>query len=187
MDNTEQAYKEAQPLSTERQTQFSKADQVLEQGKDYRAVIETNKGRIMVDLFQDDAPETVNNFVFLARNRYYDGVVFHRVLEDFMAQTGDPTGTGRGGPGYTFGDETDNGRSHIAKGTLSMANAGPGTNGSQFFITFAETPWLDGKHTVFGKVTEGLDVLDKLERIDPMRASRAEPDVMESVTILERA
>ena len=187
MDNTQADYAEAEPLSQERKTKFSKPEQVLESGKDYRAVIETNKGRIVVDLFQDDAPETVNNFVFLARNGYYDGIVFHRVLEDFMAQTGDPTGSGRGGPGYEFGDETDNGRSHTGKGVLSMANAGPGTNGSQFFITFTETPWLDGKHTVFGQVIDGLDVLDKLQRIDPMRPSGTKPDVMERVSILERA
>ncbi len=183
----QEGYTEAEPLSSERQTKFAKPEQVLEAGTDYRAVIETNKGRIVVDLFQDDAPETVNNFVFLARHGYYDGIVFHRVLEDFMAQTGDPTGSGRGGPGYEFGDETDNGRSHKQKGTLSMANAGPGTNGSQFFITFAQTPWLDGKHTVFGQVTEGLEVLDKLQRIDPMRPSGTKPDVMERVIILGRA
>jgi cyclophilin family peptidyl-prolyl cis-trans isomerase len=184
---TQQGYRAAEHLSETRQTQFAKPEQVLEAGKDYLAVVETNKGRIVIDLFQDDAPQTVNNFVFLARNGFYDGVVFHRVLEDFMAQTGDPTGSGRGGPGYQFGDETDNGRSHTGKGVLSMANAGPGTNGSQFFITFAETPWLDGKHTVFGQVTEGLEVLDALQRIDPMRPGGAQPDVMERVTILERA
>ncbi len=185
--SNQEGYKEVQPLSRERQTEFSKPEQVLEAGTDYQAVIETNKGRIVVDLFQDDAPETVNNFVFLARHSYYDGIVFHRVLEDFMAQTGDPTGSGRGGPGYTFGDETNNGRTHTGKGVLSMANAGPGTNGSQFFLTFIPTPWLDGKHTVFGQITEGLDVLDKLQRIDPMRSSGTKPDVMERVTILERA
>ena len=173
-------------LSEERQTSFNKAEDVLEDGKDYQAVIETTKGRIVVDLFQDAAPMTVNNFVFLARNHYYDGIVFHRVLEDFMAQTGDPTGSGRGGPGYTFGDETSNGKSHMDKGVLSMANAGPGTNGSQFFITFKETPWLDGKHTVFGEVVEGLDVLDRLERIDPMNPGGAQPDKMEKVYIVEK-
>ena len=186
MDTTQEGYTTAAPLSETRQTKFAEAEQVLEAGKDYRAVIETNKGRMVVDLFQDDAPETVNNFVFLARNGYYDGIVFHRVLEDFMAQTGDPTGSGRGGPGYTFGDETDNGRSHTAPGMLSMANAGPGTNGSQFFLTFIATPWLDGKHTVFGRITEGLEVLGTLQRIDPMRSSGAKPDVMTRVTILER-
>jgi cyclophilin family peptidyl-prolyl cis-trans isomerase len=184
---SKEGYRAAAPLSDTRQTQFAKPEQVLEPGQDYQAVVETSKGRIVIDLFQDDAPETVNNFVFLARHGFYDGVVFHRVLDGFMAQTGDPTGSGRGGPGYTFGDETDNGRSHTGKGVLSMANAGPGTNGSQFFITFTETPWLDGKHTVFGQVMEGLEVLDKLQRVDPMRPSRTEPDVMERVTILERA
>lgn len=178
-------YRVAEPLNEGRETQFSRAEQVLESGKDYRAVIETSKGRIVVDLFQDDAPNTVNNFVFLARQHFYDGIVFHRVLEDFMAQTGDPTGSGRGGPGYQFGDETGNGRSHDGKGVLSMANAGPNTNGSQFFITFTETPWLDGKHTVFGRVTEGEEVLDTLQRVDPGRSSRDEPDVMERVYILE--
>ena len=178
-------YQTVEPLSSERKTSFNKAEEVLGEGKDYRAVIETNKGRMVVDLFQDEAPETVNNFVFLARNRYYDGVVFHRVLEDFMAQTGDPTGSGRGGPGYQFGDETDNGLQHDAKGTLSMANAGPGTNGSQFFITFVPTPHLNGRHTVFGRVLEGEEVLDKLERIDPSRPGRTQPDVMERVAVLE--
>lgn len=179
-------YQEVEPLTGTRKTEFSKAESVLEPGKDYRAVIETTKGRIVVDLFEDGAPETVNNFVFLARNRFYDGVVFHRVLEGFMAQTGDPTGSGRGGPGYRFGDETDNGRRHDAKGTLSMANAGPNTNGSQFFITFGPTPHLDGRHTVFGRVLEGDEVLDKLERIDPSRPGGGTPDRMEQVYIVER-
>ena len=183
---TPEGYSVVEPLSETRQTQFSKAEQVLEETKDYMAVVETSKGRIVIDLFENDAPMTVNNFVFLARNKYYDGIVFHRVLEDFMAQTGDPTGSGRGGPGYTFGDETDNGRSHTGKGVLSMANAGPNTNGSQFFITFKETPWLDGKHTVFGQVTEGLDVLDKLTRVDPMSPSGESADKMEQVYIVEK-
>lgn len=187
MDYSKDGYQTSEPLSETRQTKFSRAEQVLEPGKNYLAVIETNKGRVVAELFAEDAPETVNNFVFLARNGYYDGVVFHRVLEDFMAQTGDPTGTGSGGPGYTFGDETRNGRTHTGKGVLSMANAGPGTNGSQFFLTFIPTPWLDGKHTVFGQITEGLDILDTLQRIDPNRPSGVKPDVMERVTILETA
>ncbi|ADI15243.1 peptidylprolyl isomerase [Truepera radiovictrix] len=182
---TADGYRVAEPLSEARTTSFRRADEVLAPGKDYRAVLETSKGRIVVDLFQDDAPRTVNNFVFLARHRFYDGVVFHRVLEDFMAQTGDPTGTGRGGPGYTFGDETDNGRRHDGKGVLSMANAGPDTNGSQFFITFTATPWLDGKHTVFGRVLEGEAVLDALQRVDPSRGARVQPDTLERVYILE--
>ena len=179
-----EGYSLLEALSADRQTSFSKAVSVLESGKDYRAVVETSKGRMVLDLFQDDAPLTVNNFVFLALHKYYDGIVFHRVLEDFMAQTGDPTGTGRGGPGYTFADETRNGKRHLTKGTLSMANAGPNTNGSQFFITFIATPWLDGKHTVFGEVTEGTEVLDKLTRIDPMRPGGSTPDKMQHVYIV---
>lgn len=181
-----EGFTQVEALSKDRQTSFSKASSVLEPGKDYRAVVETSKGRMVLDLFQDDAPITVNNFVFLALHKYYDGIVFHRVLEDFMAQTGDPTGTGRGGPGYTFGDETRNGKHHVNKGILSMANAGPNTNGSQFFITFIPTPWLDGKHTVFGEVVEGLEVLDTLTRIDPMRSRGVSPDQMNQVYIVAK-
>lgn len=180
-------YTRCQDLSDTRQTQFRQAEQVLEANKSYQAIIETNKGSMRLELYAQDAPITVNNFVFLARNKYYDGVVFHRVLDNFMAQTGDPTGSGRGGPGYTFPDETDNGQVHSGKGILSMANSGPGTNGSQFFITFITTPWLDGKHTVFGKVIEGLEVLDQLSRIDPMRPSGVSPDRIEKVYIVEKA
>ena len=155
-------YQPVERLGAERRTRFDGAEQVLQAGTDYRAVIDTSKGRIVVDLFQDDVPNTVNNFVFLALNGYYDGVEFHRVLEDFMAQTGDPTGTGTGGPGYEFADEFKQHLKHDAKGVVSMANAGPGTNGSQFFITFIPTPWLDGRHSVFGRVVEGEDVLDRI-------------------------
>jgi cyclophilin family peptidyl-prolyl cis-trans isomerase len=179
-------YTKLEPLTTDRKTQFSNAEQVLEKGKDYRAVIETTKGTMVLDLYQDKTPMTVNNFVFLARHHYYDGIVFHRVLEDFMAQTGDPTGSGRGGPGYKFGDETSTNLSHNAKGILSMANAGPGTNGSQFFILFKPQPHLDGRHTVFGKVIEGEDVLDKITRIDPGRPGGVEPDQMTSVYIVAK-
>jgi peptidylprolyl isomerase/peptidyl-prolyl cis-trans isomerase B (cyclophilin B) len=181
---TPAGYTVVEPLSEGRKTSFAKAEQVLEPGKDYRAVVETSKGRMVLDLYQDAAPITVNNFVFLARHKYYDGIVFHRVLEDFMAQTGDPTGSGRGGPGYQFPDEVRNGKRHDGKGVLSMANAGPNTNGSQFFITFKPTDWLDGKHTVFGKVIEGADVLDKITRIDPGRPSGAKLDRMEQVYIV---
>jgi cyclophilin family peptidyl-prolyl cis-trans isomerase len=181
-----EGYTKLGPLSSERKTEFGKAEQVLEKGKDYRAVVETNKGTMVLDLYQDKTPMTVNNFVFLVRNGYYDGIVFHRVLEDFMAQTGDPTGTGRGGPGYKFGDETNTNLSHNAKGVLSMANAGPGTNGSQFFILFKPQPHLDGRHTVFGKVVEGAEVLDKLTRIDPSRPGGTQPDVMTQVYIVEK-
>jgi len=166
-----EGYEALAPRSDERRTTFEAAEQVLEAGLEYAAVIETNRGVIVVDLFQDDAPVTVNNFVFLTLQRYYDGIVFHRVLEDFMAQTGDPTGTGSGGPGYRFDDEIVDGLGHDARGVLSMANAGPGTNGSQFFITFTATPWLDGNHTVFGRVIDGDEVLDALKRIDPSSQS----------------
>lgn len=177
------AYRPIEPAA-ERRTEFSAAQPVLQPDADYRAEIVTSKGTLIVDLEQDRAPVTVNNFVFLALQRFYDGIVFHRVLEDFMAQTGDPTGTGRGGPGYRFDDEFHPELTHDGKGVLSMANAGPGTNGSQFFITFTETPWLDRRHAVFGRVVEGADVLDALTRIDPSRPGGATPDVIESVRIL---
>lgn len=179
------------PLSAERKTRFPAPEQVVEAGKEYRAVITTNKGTLVLDLYADRAPVTVNNFVFLALNRYYDGVVFHRVLEDFMAQTGDPTGTGTGGPGYTFADEFHPDLRHRGAGVLSMANAGPGprgagTNGSQFFITFVDTPWLDGKHSVFGRVVGGAEVLDTIQRVDPGRRGGPQPDRMEKVEIYVR-
>ena len=142
---------------------------MLEDGVDYAAVIDTSAGTMVVDLYESRTPSTVNNFVFLALHKYYDGIVFHRVLEDFMAQTGDPTGTGRGGPGYTFEDEIDPSLGHDGPGILSMANSGPDTNGSQFFLTFTATPWLDGNHAVFGRIVEGLEVLDDLTRIDPQQ------------------
>jgi peptidyl-prolyl cis-trans isomerase B (cyclophilin B) len=121
--------------------------------KQYEATIETNKGNIRLDLFATDAPKTVNNFVFLARDGFYDGVIFHRVIDNFMIQGGDPTGTGRGGPGYRFEDELAGNPNKHETGRLSMANAGPNTNGSQFFITHAPQPHLDGRHTVFGQVS----------------------------------
>jgi len=184
-------FQKVQPLAAERRTSFTGADDVLEAGKEYRAVITTNKGAMVLELYSDKAPNTVNNFVFLALNGYYDGIVFHRVLEDFMAQTGDPTGTGTGGPGYTFADEFHPDLGHDGAGVLSMANAGPGprgegTNGSQFFITFTATPWLDGKHSVFGKVIDGAEVLAKIQRIDPGRRGGSQPDKMEAVEIYAR-
>ncbi len=158
-------------LSDEPVRSFEAADEVLEPDTDYQAVIVTNKGPLRVDLFEDGAPVTVNNFVFLARHHYYDGVVFHRVLEDFMAQTGDPTGTGTGGPGYEFANEVSPELNHDKRGVVSMANAGPDTNGSQFFITFGPTPQLDGGYNVFGEVVEGDAVLDAITRIDPQTPS----------------
>ena len=123
-------------------------------------------------LYASQTPRTVNNFVCLAEDGYYDGVIFHRVIPDFMVQGGDPTGTGRGGPGYTFKDEFDPKLKHDKPGVLSMANAGPGTNGSQFFITHVPTPWLDGKHSVFGQVTQGQDVVNAIEQGDVMLSVR---------------
>jgi len=142
---------------------------VIDPQKKYTASIETDKGTMVLELFADKTPKTVNNFVFLAREGFYNGTIFHRVIADFMVQGGDPTGTGRGGPGYRFADEFHPSLKHDKPGILSMANAGPGTNGSQFFITHIPTPWLDGKHSVFGKITEGLDVLMSIPPRDPMR------------------
>jgi peptidyl-prolyl cis-trans isomerase B (cyclophilin B) len=127
-----------------------------------QATMHTNHGAIQLELFDDDAPKTVENFRKLAADGFYDGVIFHRVIRDFMIQGGDPTGTGTGGPGYTFEDEFNDHK--IVRGALAMANAGPNTNGSQFFIvTTAEAPWLDGKHTVFGQVVDGMDTVDAIE------------------------
>lgn len=176
-------YHELDKLPPETGQRYGEAEKVLEPGAEYRALIRTNKGDLVLDLFQDKVPRTVNNFVFLARKGFYDGISFHRVLEDFMAQTGDPTGTGSGGPGYQFEDEFDPSLAHDGKGVLSMANAGPNTNGSQFFITFIATPWLDGRHSVFGRVIDGQDVLDEIQRIDPGRPGGVKPDVMQSVAI----
>ncbi|MEX2671730.1 MAG: peptidylprolyl isomerase [Phycisphaeraceae bacterium] len=133
------------------------------------ATIETDKGTIALQLHDDKAPKTVENFITLAKKGFYDGLSFHRVIEDFMVQTGCPQGTGTGGPGYTFEDEIHPDLKHDQPGILSMANAGPGTNGSQFFITHVATPWLDGKHTVFGKVTEGQDVVNAITQGDTMK------------------
>jgi cyclophilin family peptidyl-prolyl cis-trans isomerase len=169
------------PFSSEEQTrEFTEAQQVLEEGKDYQTIIVTNKGNMRLDLFEDQAPKTVNNFIFLARNHYYDGVVFHRVLQDFMAQTGDPTGTGSGGPGYQFEDEIVETLQFDKRGLLAMANAGPGTNGSQFFITFVETPHLNGLHTIFGELLEGDDVLSNIKLIEPGQDSQ--PSVIAMMT-----
>src|SRR5713226_2596465 len=145
-------------------------DMVIDPKKKYQAVFHTEKGDMTVNLFADRAPATVNNFVFLARDGFYNGTTFHRVINDFMVQGGDPTGTGRGGPGYRFDDEfKGNPRKHKV-GTLSMANAGPGTNGSQFFITHIATNWLDGKHAVFGQVTRGQDVVNATKQGDQLKS-----------------
>jgi peptidyl-prolyl cis-trans isomerase B (cyclophilin B) len=148
----------------------------IEPTKSYTATFTTSRGTIVCELFAKDAPKTVNNFVFLARDKFYDGTVFHRVIPDFMVQGGDPTGTGRGGPGYRFEDETRDNPNRHKRGTLSMANAGPNTNGSQFFITHVPTDWLDGKHTVFGKVLTGQEIVDGTQQ----------GDTLVSVTIVEQ-
>ncbi len=144
--------------------------------KRYTATITTNRGDIVIALYPQQAPKTVNNFVFLAKQGFYDGVTFHRVIRDFMIQGGDPTGIGSGGPGYGFEDEVRNNTLKHEAGVLSMANAGPNTNGSQFFITHSPQPHLNGKHTVFGKVSSGMDVVNSIRQ----------GDVMTSVTIAEQ-
>ncbi|MBW2163641.1 MAG: peptidylprolyl isomerase [Deltaproteobacteria bacterium] len=137
--------------------------------KMYKATIETNKGVIELELYPQHAPKTVNNFVFLTRDGFYDGVTFHRVISDFMIQGGDPTGTGQGGPGYMFEDELEGNSLKHERGVISMANAGPNTNGSQFFITHSPQPHLNGRHTVFGKVEKGLEVVDAIREGDKMK------------------
>ena len=139
----------------------------IDTSKQYTATIETEKGNLVLELFASDVSVTVNNFVFLAREGFYDDTTFHRVIPDFMAQGGDPTGTGRGGPGYSFPDEFTQ-HAHVA-GTLSMANAGPDTNGSQFFITYTPQHGLDGKHSVFGQLIQGMDVLEKIKNGDVIK------------------
>jgi peptidyl-prolyl cis-trans isomerase B (cyclophilin B) len=140
----------------------------IDPNKQYSATLTTSRGEIVCDLFAKDAPNTVNNFVFLAREKFYDGTVFHRVIDNFMIQGGDPTGTGRGGPGYQFEDEVRNNPHQHQVGSLSMANAGPNTNGSQFFITHIATDWLNGKHTVFGQVRSGQDVVNAIRQDDEL-------------------
>jgi cyclophilin family peptidyl-prolyl cis-trans isomerase len=141
------------------------------------AILHTNHGDITVELFDEDAPKTVENFKKLASDNFYDGVIFHRVIKDFMIQGGDPTGTGTGGPGYQFEDEQN--EHHIVRGALAMANAGPNTNGSQFFIVTTDAaPWLDGKHTVFGRVVDGMDAVDKIEASDTGHNDRPKQDAV---------
>jgi cyclophilin family peptidyl-prolyl cis-trans isomerase len=143
-------------------------------------------GNFTVELFETEVPNTVGNFVKLAEKNFYDGVIFHRVIDGFMIQGGDPTGTGRGGPGYTFADEIHPKLKHTSEGILSMANAGPNTNGSQFFITLVPTPHLDGRHAVFGKVSEGLDVVKKIGKTPTARGDRPVTDVVMKSVKIER-
>ena len=156
----------------------------LDLTKSYVARLKTEKGDIVVELYADRAPLTVENFINLARAGFYDGTTFHRVIRGFMAQGGDPTGTGTGGPGYQFGDEFHPSLRHDGPGILSMANAGPGTNGSQFFITYGATPHLDNKHSVFGRVTEGMQVVQGLRERDP-QFDRNPGDRIDTIEITE--
>jgi cyclophilin family peptidyl-prolyl cis-trans isomerase len=156
----------------------------LDTSKSYTARFKTERGDIVVELYADRAPRTVENFVNLARAGFYDGTTFHRVISGFMAQGGDPTGTGTGGPGYQFDDEFHPSLRHDGAGVLSMANAGPGTNGSQFFLTYGPTPHLDDRHSVFGRVTEGMEVLRSIRERDPQR-DRQPGDRIETIEISE--
>ena len=159
-------------------------EMTLDTSKDYEAVISVfGKGEMRLELFDDEAPLTVNNFIFLSEQGFYDCLLFHRVITDFMAQTGDPAGTGSGGPGYEFEDETENGLLFDRAGLLAMANRGPATNGSQFFITFTITDWLNGNHTVFGEIVEGQDILSNITIYEP--GSPATPDVIQRIDIEE--
>ena len=151
-----------------KQSWNSAPEMQIDTNKSYRATIETDRGAIELELYPQHAPKTVNNFVFLAREGFYDGVTFHRVISNFMIQGGDPTGTGTGGPGYRFEDETEGNPLRHDTGVISMANAGPNTNGSQFFITHSPQPHLNGRHTVFGKVASGQDVVDAIRQGDRM-------------------
>lgn len=159
-------------------------EMALDSNKDYYAVLHTDKGAIKIKLFAQEAPITVNNFVFLARDGYYDGTTFHRVIRNFMVQGGDPTGSGMGGPGYKIKDEFHPKLRHSKPGILSMANAGANTGGSQFFITHTPTPHLDNRHAVFGEVVEGMDVVNAIRERDPQRDSRP-GDKIERVEIQE--
>jgi cyclophilin family peptidyl-prolyl cis-trans isomerase len=157
----------------------------LDNSKSYTATFKTQRGEFEFMLYATDAPLTVENFINLARADFYNGTTFHRVIPGFMVQGGDPTGTGTGGPGYRFGDEFNRNLRHDSEGILSMANAGPGTNGSQFFITLAPTPHLDGRHSVFGKIISGMDVVKSIRERDPM--SDPEPgDFIEEIVINEK-
>ncbi len=172
-------------LSAQAASAVSAAETVKEEGI-VKIKIETTVGDIYADLYEKEVPKTVENFKKLAKAGFYDGIIFHRVIPGFMIQTGDPTGTGTGGPGYSFADEFSPKLKHDQAGILSMANAGPNTNGSQFFITDAATPWLDGRHSVFGKVTQGMDVVSKIAQAQ--RDGRDKPLTaisMKKVTVIE--
>ena len=162
----------------------SPPDRIIDPTATYKAIIGTNLGSMTLELFAQDAPKTVNNFVFLAQEGYYDGIIFHRVIPDFMIQGGDPTGTGTSGPGYKFEDEIVSSLVFDSPGILAMANSGPNTNGSQFFITVEATPWLNGNHTIFGKVTDGYDVVNAISVVATAAGNRPlENVVIEGIEI----
>jgi cyclophilin family peptidyl-prolyl cis-trans isomerase len=169
------------------QAQFEECPpMVIDPAKSYTATIATTKGDIVLELFAEQAPLTVNSFIYLAGEGWFDNVAFHRVLEGFVAQTGDPTGTGLGGPGYEFGNEIDPALKFDAEGVVGMANSGAGTNGSQFFITMAPQPNLDGNYTVFGRVLSGMEIVNALQKRDPAQGGELpDPDKILSVTIQE--
>jgi cyclophilin family peptidyl-prolyl cis-trans isomerase len=174
-------------LGTKPKQYTTAPDKVIDLAKKYTATIEMAQGDIVIELYADRAPNTVNSFVFLAKNKFFDGVTFHRVLEGFVAQGGDPSGTGIGGPGYTCNDEIDSSLNFDQPGMLAMANSGPNTNGSQFFITFAPRSELNGKYTVFGRVASGMDVAQKIARRDPQQNLSAPPgDAIQTVVITEK-
>ncbi|GGJ25439.1 peptidylprolyl isomerase [Deinococcus roseus] len=183
----ETAFKTLEPLTKDRVLKFSEPQWVINPNKKYRAIINTTKGDITVELYPKIAPKAVNSFVFLALNHYYDGIVFHRVLDNFMAQTGDPTGTGTGGPGYSYGLEIEQNVTFNAAGLLGVANSGGrSTNGSQFFITFAPASWLNYGYTIFGKVLDGMPTVNSIQKIDPQKPDpKIKPDAINTVTILE--
>ena len=173
----------------ERKSYSEPPKMAIDVNKKYTATIDTDKGPVVVELFAKEAPKTVNNFVVLARDGFYDGTIFHRVIPSFMIQGGDPTGTGTGGPGYQFEDETDKEKNpHVfQEGTLAMANAGPNTNGSQFFITEQPTPHLQGKHTVFGQVTKGQDVVHAIATADRDENDRPKEEIhIKSIKVEEK-
>ena len=159
----------------------------IDPNKKYSATFNTSRGEIVCELFAKDAPMTVNNFVFLARDKFYDGTKFHRVLANVMIQGGDPEGSGRGGPGYRFADEFKGNPNKHKVGTLSMANAGPNTNGSQFFITVAPASWLDNKHSIFGEIVEGYEVVEKISKVPRGSQDRPKKDVQIRTVKIERS
>jgi len=158
----------------------------IDPNKKYTATLATSRGDIVCELFAKDAPKTVNNFVFLARENFYDGTVFHRVIPNFMIQGGDPLGQGTGGPGYKFADEFHPDLAFDRPYLLAMANSGPGTNGSQFFITGVSTPWLNRKHTIFGEVIDGTEVIDEISKVETGRSDRPVKDVVLESVVIER-